>query len=116
MKNVYRKRILFENIMICLLGTLAIIILVLSFFPSTFFFDHFVHFFAMKKMTARIMSIVLLTVMFNLYARKKMAWYITVFILALELVHCFIPPHIPALVALGVFYALILLFNLEIPV
>ena len=109
MKNVYRKRILFENILICLLGTLAIIILVLSFFPSTFFFNHFAHLLAMKKMTARIMSIFMLTVMYNLYARKKVAWYITVLILFLDLVHCFIPPHIPALLVLGTFYALCLI-------
>lgn len=77
--------------MIVLLGALAAAILLLSFFPADIFTDYFMPALDMKKMTARIIALLMLTTVYHLYQRKRAAWYLTVAILLLNLIHCFLP-------------------------
>jgi phosphatidylglycerol lysyltransferase len=99
MEQTYRRRILAENIVIAVLACLAGAALAAGFFPAARLSGYFLHLLAMKQMTARVFSIVLLIALYNLYQRKRMAWYITVTLLAFGMARHLLPPRMPVFLA-----------------
>ena len=101
--RVYKKRITAENILIFLLGAIAVLAFAASFFPQTRMSAFFMNILAMKKMTARVFSVVLMVSLYHLYKRKRTAWFITVSLLVLNVIRHMIPPVQPVFAAVSVF-------------
>lgn len=95
-----------ENALILALGVFSFLTLVTSFFPSAPLSGFLLRVLVMKKMTARVFSVVLLIALYNLYQRKRAAWDITVVLLLLNLVRHLVPPQHPVFVAVAVLDAL----------
>ncbi len=94
MERIYRRRIVTENILIGLLGVLALLTLAASFFPGARLSGFLMHLLTMKAMTSRVFAVVLLIALYHLYQRKRMAWRVTVVLLLLNLIRHLLPPHL----------------------
>lgn len=92
MEKIYKKRIWAENVLIILLGGLALATLTASFFPESRISGLFMHALEMKKMSARVFAVLLLIDLYNLYERKRMAWNIALILLMLNFMQHFYPP------------------------
>lgn len=102
MEQSYRRRIVTENILIGLLGALALLTLAASFFPAAPLSGFLMHVLVMKAMTSRVFAVVLLIALYHLYQRKRMAWRITVVLLLLNFIRHLLPPHLMMFLVIAV--------------
>ncbi len=87
-----RRRILYENALICLIGLMAAAMVITSFFSETRFSGFLMQMLEIQRMTARLFGVVLLILLYHLYRRKKAAWQLTIVLLTLNLARHLLPP------------------------
>ena len=85
MDNKISRRILAENLLISCIGALSCAVFAASFFPALRISGQVMHLLEMARMTARLFSLVLLILLYYLYQRRRVAWCVTLFLLALGL-------------------------------
>ena len=90
------RRIVAENVVICVIGLLAVAMVAISFFPGMQFSGKLMRLLELKRMTARLFGIVLVILLRHLYRRKRTAWLFTVVLLALNLARHLLPPINPS--------------------
>ena len=92
MESKTGKRILAENILICMIGALAVMMIITSFLYRAKFSDELLEILEVKRMSARLLGVVLLILLYHLYRRKKIAWYFTSALLIFNIVRHMLPP------------------------
>ena len=95
MKNRLSRRILLENSVIGALGLLALLAVAVSFMPAMRCTNHLRHLLEVGSMAARLFSVLLLILLYNLYQRRRVAWGITLFLLGISLLRHFLPGRRP---------------------
>ncbi len=114
MKNRLSRRILLENSVIGALGLLALLAVAVSFMPAMRCTNHLRHLLEVGSMAARLFSVLLLILLYNLYQRRRVAWGITLFLLGISLLRHFLPgrrPFWPVAVPEALFLVLLFFFR-----
>ena len=95
MESTKRYRLIAEDVLILVIGAVSLAVLISNSFPSMRYVGHLRHLLELESMTARLYSVVLLIVLYNLYQRRRAAWWITVVFLGLGFLRHFLPVNRP---------------------
>lgn len=92
MNRNIKRNALIENILIMMIMLLSIIVFCSTFFPVAKISLFFAQELEMKRITERITSLVFIVMSYNLMQRRRMAWFITTFLLLASLIQHLNPP------------------------